>query len=183
MRLHEHNDTHLWKGHFAALAAKQIDPQSDRVLILVEDEAEAHQLHSAITAELGGAIANCEIYAGAQEELNFDVDTFDVTIQVNPSRSPFKRHQPLYQATAVTRRNGTIVYKAPRSLAHSDGVDIDTIYALGWENHETPALAALMTVSIEGTLGNTNPRSTASTPESPENEQAETTETTFASFA
>ena len=183
MRLHEHNDTHLWEGSFAALAAKQIDPHNDRVLVLVEDEDEAHQLHTEITTELGTTITNCEIYAGAQEELNFDIDTFDVTIQVNPSRSPFKRHQPLYQATAVTQQNGTIVYKAPRSLAHSDGVDIDTIYALGWENHETPALAALMTVSIEGTLGKTNPQSTSSTPESPENEQPETTETTFATFA
>lgn len=183
MRLHEHNDTHLWKGHFAALAAKQIDPQSDRVLILVEDEAEAHQLHSAITAELGGAIANYEIYAGAQEELNFDVDTFDVTVQVNPSRSPFKRHQPLYQASAVTRPNGTIVYKAPRSLAHSEAVEIDTIYALDWEAHETPALAALMTVSLAGTLGKTNPTATASATHSSHDQPPETEETTITSFA
>lgn len=183
MHLHEHEDTHLWDKSFAALAAKQINPHNDRLLILVEDETEAHQLHTEIATELGNPIAHYEIYTRAQEELNFDVDTFDVTIQVNPSRSPFKRHQPLYQATAVTRLNGTIVYKAPRSLAHSDGVDIDTIYALGWENHETPELAALMTVSIEGTIGKTNPRSTTSTTESPENEPPETTETTIASFA
>ena len=183
MHLHEHDDTHLWKGHFAALVAKQIDPQSDKVLILVEDETEAHQLHSAITTELGAAIANCEVYAGAQEELHFDINTFDVTIQVNPSRSPFKRHQPLYQATAVTRHNGTIVYKAPRSLAHSDGVDIDTIYALGWENHETPALAALMTVSIEGTLGDTNPTARASSTHPSHDQPPKTEETTISSFA
>lgn len=183
MHLHEHEDTHLWDKSFPALAAEQIDPCNDRVLILVENEDEADQLHAQIASELGTPLPHCEVYTGSQETLNLDVDSFDVTVQVNPSRSPFKRHQPLYQATAVTRCGGTIVYKAPRSLAHSDGVNIDTIYALGWENHETPSLGALMTVSIEGTLGKTKPSSTASTPESDRTEHPKTTETTIASFA
>ncbi|CDK38163.1 hypothetical protein [Halorubrum sp. AJ67] len=182
MHLHEHDDTHLWEGPFAALAAGQIDAATDDVLILAEDESEVRRLHSDIVTELGTPIAHAETYAGAQEELPFDVDTFDVSVQVNPSRSPFKRHQPLYQASAVTRPNGTIVYKAPRSLAHSEAVEIDTIYALNWKHHETPSLAALMTVSLAGTLGETNPTATAS-PSRPSHEQPpETEETTITSF-
>lgn len=145
--LHEHDDTHLWKRTFAELVARSIDPQDETLLIVSESEAEATRLETSIKQNLHTALNECLCYTGDQEELPHDADSMDVVVHLNPSRNPFKYHQPLYQATEVTRKGGTIIYKASQRLAHSEIAEVDTIYSLDWQDNSDPSLAALMTVT------------------------------------
>ena len=155
--LNEDAETHLWDRTFAELAAEHIAPQKDSVLILTEDDAEKETLQQSIESAVGEPIRDCEVFDGDQQKLPYEPDTFDVTVHSNPSQDVLHRHQPLYQVSSVTKRDGTVVYKAPQWLAHSDAVALDTIYALGWENHSDPVLAAVMTVNITGRLDKYSP--------------------------
>jgi hypothetical protein len=145
--LHEHDETHLWKRTFAELVARNIDPDDGILLIIANSEAEATRLETSIKQNLHTALRECLTYTGDQEELPYDPNSVDVTVHLNPKRNPYKYHQPLYQATEVTRKGGTIIYRAPQRLAHSEKVELDTIYSLDWEDNSDPSLAALMTVT------------------------------------
>lgn len=145
--LHEHDDTHLWERTFAELVARSVDPQDETLLIISESEAEATRLETSIKQNLHTALQEVRTYAGNQEELPHDADSMDVVVHLNPTRNPFKYHQPLYQATEATRKGGTIIYKASQRLAHSEIAEVDTIYSLGWEDNSDPSLVAVMTVT------------------------------------
>lgn len=150
--LHEHGNTHLWPGTFSELAAENISPEADTILIVAESESKATTLRENITANLQSPTKRYLIHADLQEQLPWNPDIVDTTILSNPSQNPFRYHQPLYQATAVTKQNGTIIYQAPQRLAHSRAVQVEEIYAVGWENHCDPSLAALMTVTEQGAV-------------------------------
>lgn len=163
--LHEHDDTHLWKRTFAELVARSIDPNDENLLIIADSEADATRLEASIKQNLHTALRECLTYAGDQEDLPHEPDSVDVVVHLNPKRNPYKYHQPLYQATEVARKGGTIIYRAPQRLAHSEIVEVDTIYSLNWEDNSDPSLAALMTVT-ENT-----------SPETPQQEPSTTDET------
>lgn len=149
--LHEDVKTHLWYGTFAELAAEQISPTEDRVLILSEIEGQSTTLQEQIEDVLDTQISSVTRYGGNQDDLPMSPDTFDVTILSSPPhRKVFERHKPLYEASSVTRQGGTIVYRAEQGLPHSDAVRLDQILALDWETDTSPFLAAEMTVTVDG---------------------------------
>jgi hypothetical protein len=172
--LHEHDETHLWKRTFAELVARNIDPNDEILLIVANSEGEATQLETSIKQNLHTALQKCLTYTGDQEDLPYDPNSVDITVNLNPKQNPYKYHQPLYQVTDVTRKGGTIIYRAPQRLAHSEKAELDTIYSLDWESNSDPSLAALMAV----------------TEHTPDGEQAETagptedstSETTISAF-
>jgi hypothetical protein len=165
--LHEHDETHLWKRTFAELVARNIDPDDEILLIIANSEAEATRLETSIKQNLHTALQEYLTYTGDQEELPYDPNSVDITVHLNPKRNPFKYHQPLYQATEVTRKGGTIIYRAPQRLAHSEKVELETIYSLDWEDNSDPSLAALMTVTEQtpqdGTTATSEPSDTSAT--------------------
>lgn len=145
--LHEHDETHLWKRTFAELVARTVSPTDEVMLIIGHTEAAATRLKKSVKQNLHTGLQKCLTYGGEQDELPYEPDSVDVTVHLNEQRNPYKYHQPLYQATEVTRKGGTIVYRAPQRLAHSEKAEVDTIYSLNWEANSDPSLAAVMTVT------------------------------------
>jgi hypothetical protein len=84
-----------------------------------------------------------EIDSGSQKRLPFDEDSFDTVIQWNSSRGVYQRHRPLYEATAVCKPGGTIIFRAPNYLPESDYIEHHSTYVVDW-NSDDDALVSIM---------------------------------------
>lgn len=147
--LHEFSDSHLWDGSFGELAAAHIDPD-DETLLVAPSGRIATTLKEDLIAGVADTFDTLTMYTDDDSSLPFDPDSFDAVVHHNPSRGVLQRHTPLYEMTAVGRNDATLVYRAPNYLAHSDAADLGTLYSLGWEDHDDPALAAVFTVTVDG---------------------------------
>lgn len=147
--LHVHSDTHLYDGAFSELVAGRLNGDESLLLAVPDSETRTSILEAIEEScrELDGQI---EVYEGEQSELPFDADAFDAAVHYNPSRGVLQRHLPLYEVSAVVREGGTIFYRAPNYLAHSSAVDIEPLYALDWQEHQDPTVAAVLTVTERG---------------------------------
>lgn len=153
--LHRHPETHLYDGNFSDLATDQLTPGDD-VLLAAPDNDRLDELQTAILEENLIGSDQLEIYSGDQSSVPFETDTFDVAIQYNPGRGVLQRHLPLYKMTRVVRQNGHIIYRAPNYLAHSKAVTVDTLFALGWRDHQDPSVAGILTVTAPGDPSNSH---------------------------
>jgi hypothetical protein len=154
--LHVHSDTHLYDGAFPELIAGRLSGD-ESILLAAPDSETRTAILEAVRESCGRLDEQVEVYEGDQSELPFDTDTFDVAIHYNPNRGVLQRHLPLYEMTAVVRERGTVIYRAPNYLAHSSAAEIDTLYALGWSDHQDPTVAGVLTVTTSG-----DPRDSAS---------------------
>lgn len=151
--LHEHQDTHLYDGDFLEFAAESIS-KNEVILIAAPDPDTVAEIKRAITATVGSDTVTIDTFSGDQTDIPFDADKFDAAIHYNPSRGVLQRHVPLYEIAAVVKPGGTAIYRAPNYIAHSDVVDIEALYALGWQAQEDPTIAGIFTVEIAGDVRN-----------------------------
>lgn len=147
--LHEFPDSHLWDGTFGELAALQIDA-GDETLLVAPSGRIATDLKDQLLDNVDGSLDSLTMYTDDDSDLPYEPDSFDTVVHYNPSRGVLQRHTPLYEMTAVARNGGTLVYRAPNYLAHSDAADLGTLYSLAWKDHQDPAVAALFTVTASG---------------------------------
>jgi hypothetical protein len=150
--LHRQADTHLYAGSFVELTVKVVSAGDD-ILVAAPDEQTVESIDTALHKQFDGPLGRVEPYSGEQTNVPFAEDSFDVAVQQNPNRGVLQRHQPLYEMTAVVRRGGTIVYRAPNYLAESVGASIRTLYALEWTDNREPVLAGHLDVTVAGNRG------------------------------
>lgn len=147
--LHVHSNTHLYDGTFSELVAGRLNG-GESLLLAVPDSETRTSILEAFRESCGEFDDRVEVYEGDQSELPFDADTFDAAVHYNPSRGVLQRHLPLYEVSAVVREGGEILYRAPNYLAHSSAVNIEPLYALNWQEHQDPTVAAVLTVTKSG---------------------------------
>lgn len=157
--LHQHADTHLYHGDFDAFVS---DHATGTVLLIAPDGATATSILEQLNET--PAISSIETFTGDDSRLPYDIDSFDTTVLFNPTRGILQRHRPLYEATAVTRKDGQIIYRAPNYLAHSSAAALGGLYALAWADHADPTLAACLTVTQAGDPSTNRPERPADTP-------------------
>jgi hypothetical protein len=147
--LHNHDDVHLYDGDFTDLVADLLRGEEDLLVAAPESDIVDDVLQS-LKDTYKIEPENVETYTGDQSELPFDEGSFHSAVHINPGRGVLQRHLPLYEMTAVVRNGGEIIYRAPNYLAHSTAVDINTLYALNWQDHENPTVAGHLQVTEEG---------------------------------
>ena len=157
--LHHHADTHLYHGDFNAFISEHA---TGTVLLIAPDGATATTILDQLNAT--PAISSIETFTGDDSRLPHDIDSFDTTVLFNPTRGILQRHRPLYEATAVTRKDGHIIYRAPNYLAHSSAAALGGLYALAWADHADPTLAACLTVTQAGDPSTNRQERPADTP-------------------
>lgn len=143
--LHKHANTHLYHDDFNTFAS---DYATGDTLLVAPDGATATAILHRLNATPGVDVV--ETFTGDDSTLPYEPDSFETTILYNPTRGILQRHRPLYEATAVTRESGRIIYRAPNYLAHSNAADLGGLYVLAWADHADPALAACLTVTEAG---------------------------------
>lgn len=134
-----HENAQRWKRTFAELVARNIDPNDGTLLIIAPSKAEATRLETSIKQNLHTALQEFFISTGDQEALPDEADGTDAVVFLNPHDCS----QTLHQVADVTRKDGTIIYRAPQRLAHGEKVELETIYSLNCEGDSAPPLAAL----------------------------------------
>lgn len=156
-QLHELSDSHLYEGSFYDFITDQISPSDTDILVAAPEEKVANQAVKTIRklGENQEQERNIATHTGDQTELPYTTDSFDVAIHYNPTRGVLQRHIPLYEITSVVRQGGTIIYRAPNYIAHSEAVTIDSLYVLGWNDHTTPSVCGLLSVEADGDLRST----------------------------
>ncbi|WP_302083999.1 hypothetical protein [Salinibaculum rarum] len=154
--LHTFTDTHLWHESLGALAAEHCTPTED-ILIIAPNGTIATPLKDELIAELNETPSNLTLYTDTQDNTPFTPDKFDTTIHYNPSRGVLQRHTPFYEATSITKKTGTIIYRSPNYLVHSNAVTLDTLYAMNWSTPDEPNVGAVFTVTEQGDTRNATP--------------------------
>jgi hypothetical protein len=156
--LNEESETHLWDGSFAELVVEYIDTTEEQILILTGSLDHTPPLKDSIEDTLGTKLPNTEVHNDhhSKEELPYEIpfkpNAFDLTIQVNPTRDAYHRHNPIYEAERVTKQGGTIISKASNYIAHSNWIDYEDIYAVGYENGPDVSVCAVGNITTKGCI-------------------------------
>jgi len=158
--LHRNDETHLSDETFGELIAdsfrsRNIGPD-DAILLVARSAEEATKIRDDIEAALGDSLSDLSIYTGDQSALPYQPNSFDAVIHDNPSRGILQRHKPLYETSAVTKVDGPLYYRAPNYLAHSNAVSSVKLFVLGWEDHEDPQVAAILTIQRSHSIHSMN---------------------------
>lgn len=147
--LHTHSETHLYEDSFEEFVAGRIAGEDD-VLVAAPTDEIATSIVEHLRDHTPGLDEQIETYCSDQSDLPFETDSFDVAVHYNPGRGVLQRHVPLYEMTAVVRKGGQILYRAPNYVAHSTSASIEELQALGWSDHGDPVIAGRFEVTTSG---------------------------------
>jgi len=156
-QLHELSDSHLYGGSVYEFITDQISPSDTDILVAAPERQIASQAVKTIQKLKANQKQerNITTHTGDQTELPYATDSFDIAIHYNPTRGILQRHIPLYEITTVVKQGGSIIYRAPNYIAHSEAVTIDSLYVLDWNDHTTPSICGILSVEADGDLRST----------------------------